>query len=130
MKIGEIAKITNISIDTLRYYERIGLLPFVYRDKSGHRYYDESVLPFILFVKKLKQTNMPLSQIIEYAKMREEGDISIKNRKILLENHLSNLLIEKELLENNIEALKDKIKIYQQMENNQKEIDNEKQNDS
>ena len=53
MKIGELAKRSGLSAHTIRYYERIGLLPYAHRDQSSHRDYDESILTWIEFVDRL-----------------------------------------------------------------------------
>ena len=60
MKIGELAKRTGLSPHTIRYYERIGLLPFADRDAGGRRDYDESILTWIEFLGRLKTTGMPI----------------------------------------------------------------------
>jgi len=60
MKIGELAKRTGLSAHTIRYYERIALLPRAERDYGGQRDYDESILAWISFLKRLKATGMPI----------------------------------------------------------------------
>lgn len=84
MTIREIAAKTNMSTDTLRYYERIGLLPPVPRNAAGIRNYDEYFVNFINFIKKLKASGMSLEHIIDYIRLAEMGDATIKERKKLL----------------------------------------------
>lgn len=74
MTIREIAAKTNMSTDTLRYYERIGLLPPVPRNAAGIRNYDEYFVNFINFIKKLKASGMSLEHIIDYIRLAEMGD--------------------------------------------------------
>ena len=74
MKIGELAKRTGLSAHTLRYYERIGLLPYADRDRSGQRDYDASILAWIEFLGRLKTTGMPISEMLAYAALREAGE--------------------------------------------------------
>lgn len=81
MTIREIAAKTNMSTDTLRYYERIGLLPPVPRNAAGIRNYDEY---FVNFIKKLKASGMSLEHIIDYIRLAEMGDATIQERKKLL----------------------------------------------
>ena len=84
MTIREIAAKTNMSTDTLRYYERIGLLPPVPRNAAGIRNYDEYFVNFINFIKKLKASGMSLEHIIDYIRLAEKGDATIQERKKLL----------------------------------------------
>jgi DNA-binding transcriptional MerR regulator len=87
MKIGELAKRSGLSAHTLRYYERIGLLPYADRDRSGQRDYDASILTWIEFLERLKTTGMPIRQMLRYAALREDGPASEAERRRLLEAH-------------------------------------------
>lgn len=84
MTIREFAAKTNMSTDTLRYYERIGLLPPVPRNAAGIRTYDEYFIKFINFIKKLKASGMSLEHIIDYIRLAELGDATLQERKRLL----------------------------------------------
>ena len=92
MTIREIAAKTNLSTDTLRYYERIGLLPPVPRNAAGIRNYDEYFVNFINFIKKLKASGMSLEHIIDYIRLAEMGDATIQERKKLLAEARETLL--------------------------------------
>lgn len=92
MTIREIAAKTNMSTDTLRYYERIGLLPPVPRNAAGIRNYDEYFVNFINFIKKLKVSGMSLEHIIDYIRLAEMGDATIQERKKLLAEARETLL--------------------------------------
>ena len=92
MTIREIAAKTNMSTDTLRYYERIGLLPPVPRNAAGIRNYDEYFVNFINFIKKLKASGMSLEHIIDYIRLAEMGDATIQERKKLLAKARETLL--------------------------------------
>ncbi len=87
MKIGELAKRSGLSAHTLRYYERIGLLPGVDRDASGQRDYDASILIWIEFLGRLKTTGMPIRQMLRYAALRDQGPQTGPERRVLLEAH-------------------------------------------
>ena len=92
MTIREIAAKTTMSTDTLRYYERIGLLPPVPRNAAGIRNYDEYFVNFINFIKKLKASGMSLEHIIDYIRLAEMGDATIQERKKLLAEARETLL--------------------------------------
>ena len=92
MTIREIAAKTNMSTDSLRYYERIGLLPPMPRNAAGIRNYDEYFVNFINFIKKLKASGMSLEHIIDYIRLAEMGDATIQERKKLLAEARETLL--------------------------------------
>jgi DNA-binding transcriptional MerR regulator len=87
MKIGELAKQSGLTAHTLRYYERIGLLPYVGRDRSGQRDYDASILTWIEFLGRMKTTGMPVREMLRYAALRERGAATEVERRDLLERH-------------------------------------------
>ena len=116
MKIGQLAKLSNLSIHTLRYYEKIGLIEPVYRNQSKQREYDDNILIWLEFINRLRETNMPLKGQIEYAKLRAKGDETIIQRRKILEEHLQKLFIARQKLNSNIQAMETKIQIYHQLE--------------
>ncbi len=85
--IKEVSKIFNLSIYTLRYYDKQGLLPFVSKNQSGYREFTESDLNLIHTICCLKNTGMPLKQIRTYIDCVMEGPVSIEARKQLLLDH-------------------------------------------
>ncbi|MCW1931575.1 MerR family transcriptional regulator [Pararhodobacter zhoushanensis] len=87
MKIADLARRTDLSVHTIRYYERIGLLPYADRDASGHRDYDAEILTWITFLSRLKTTGMPIREMLRYAALREEGPHTGPQRRALLEAH-------------------------------------------
>jgi DNA-binding transcriptional MerR regulator len=87
MKIGELARRTGLSAHTIRYYERIGLLPYADRDRSHQRDYDASILLWIEFLGRLKTTGMPIREMLRYAALREQGGGTAADRRRLLEDH-------------------------------------------
>lgn len=85
MKIAEVSKEYGLSADTLRYYERIGLLPNVTRTASGIRDYSEQDCARVQFVKCMRGANVSIEALIEYMALFEEGDTTLEARKALLE---------------------------------------------
>lgn len=110
-KIGEISKITNLTIDTLRYYEKEGLITPA-RDQNNIRMYSDSDIRWIQFIKKLKQTGMPLKNIKEYSNLRDQGDSTINERLSLLYEQKQRLEQNSRQLEEHILFLNNKIDIY------------------
>src|SRR6266496_3462035 len=87
LTIQRAAAETGLSADTLRYYERIGLLPGIARSDSGHRRFSEDDIGWIRFLQCLRATGMPIEKIARYAEMWRVGDTTITERKALLEEH-------------------------------------------
>ncbi|MGO4287523.1 MerR family transcriptional regulator [Bosea sp. TAB14] len=87
MKIGELARRSGLTAHTIRYYERIGLLPYADRDRSSQRDYDASILTWIEFLGRLKTTGMPIREMLRYAALREQGAGTQPERRAQLERH-------------------------------------------
>lgn len=85
MRIAEVSKKYDISADTLRYYERIGLLEHVRRNESGIRDYSEADCARIQFIKCMRGANVSIEALIEYMQLFAEGDSTVAARKALLE---------------------------------------------
>lgn len=85
MKIAEVSKRYDISADTLRYYERVGLLRNVARNASGIREYNETNCNAVEFVKRMRGAGVSIEALIEYMDLFEEGEHTAAARKTLLE---------------------------------------------
>ncbi len=112
MNIKDFSSLVGLSPHTLRYYEKIGLLKNVQRNSSGHRVYSTKDLKWIEFVKRLKETAMPLEGILAYARLREEGAESVSQRQVLLEQHQGHLKAHIALQQSHLAALEEKINLY------------------
>jgi DNA-binding transcriptional MerR regulator len=97
LRIGELAQRTGKSIHALRYYESIGLIPFVGRDAGGRRRYDAQHVEWLFLLERLQRTGMSLAQMQEYAGLVSRGKDTIDQRVALLEVHLR--VIERQLEE-------------------------------
>ncbi len=84
MRIAEVSNACDISADTLRYYERIGLLPHIARTPSGIREYTEEDCARIRFVKCMRAANVSIDALIEYMRLFDEGDATSARRKEIL----------------------------------------------
>lgn len=112
--IGEVAKKINLSIDTLRFYEKEGLIVPT-RDASNRRVYDEKDITWIEFLKRLKLTGMKISDMREYTNLRFQGDETVPLRLSLLQERYNELLVELEQTQKNLDFLEAKINIYRSM---------------
>ena len=74
MTIAEVSRKYNLSADTLRYYERIGMIPPVTRTPSGIRDYQESDLGWVELAKCMRSAGLPVEALIEYVRLTQEGD--------------------------------------------------------
>ena len=84
MTIAQVSQKYGVSADTLRYYERIGLLPPVGRTKSGIRDYTEEDCNWVNFIKCMRSAGLPVETLIEYVGLFGQGDEPIPARKELL----------------------------------------------
>lgn len=100
MTIKEASQITGVTADTLRYYERIGLIPPVPRNESGIRNYDETIIGWINFIKCMRNAGLPIETLIEYVALYKEGSKTDDARKQLL-------VEQKNILEERIAFLQD-----------------------
>ena len=91
MTISQVSKQTDISLDTLRYYERIGLIPPIKRSKSGVRDYSEEDLNWIGFAKCMRSAGLSIEVLSEYLRLYRQGDGTMAERKELLLEQRHNL---------------------------------------
>ena len=113
MKIKEVSKITGMSIDTLRYYEKEGLLDYVQRDENGRRNYGEDDLEKIEFIRCMRSAGIPVGTIAEYMKMCAAGDDTIPDRKQLLLREREAQLEKMKQLQECLNRLDCKIETYE-----------------
>jgi DNA-binding transcriptional MerR regulator len=114
MTITEVSKKFELSQDTLRYYERIGLIPGVNRKKSGIRDYTEEDCRWVEFIKCMRNAGLPIEVLIDYVKLFQQGDKTIEARKELLIEQRRQLLEKMEDMKKTIERLDYKIERYEQ----------------
>lgn len=109
--ISEVAKLLAITTHTLRYYEKEEIIAPI-RNANGERVYDDSHLAWLRFVMRLKQTQMPISRIREYAQLYIEGEHTTQARLSLLEDHRNSVQSQIKNLTATEKILKDKIVAY------------------
>src|SRR5437764_15236136 len=109
LTIQKVAQQTGLSIDTLRYYERIGLLEPVGRAQNGHRRYPQRDLAWIDLLIRLRDTGMPRAQMVREAYLRRQGSSTLAERRLMLEQHQRSLQQHMQELEQHMAALQQKI---------------------
>lgn len=112
--IGEFSKIVNLPIDTLRYYEKEGILKSK-RNDSNRRVFDSGDVKWIEFIKRLKKTGMPIKQIKKYAVLRYLGDQTIPERLAILEEQENSLESDAARIKDNLDFIHYKMNIYHEM---------------
>ncbi|MDQ6420417.1 MerR family transcriptional regulator [Paenibacillus sp. LHD-117] len=112
--IAEISEKFDLTPDTLRYYERIGLIPRVNRNKSGIRDYTEEDCKWIEFIKCMRLAGLPVEALIEYVGLFQQGEETNQARKDLLIDQRNLLKLRIEEMTKTLERLDDKIDRYEQ----------------
>ena len=113
MKIAEVSEHYGISSDTLRYYERIGLIPPVNRNESGIRDYNELDLRRVEFIKCMRSAGLPIEVLIEYVGLVQQGDGTIKVRKEILLEQREQLVTRMKEMQKTLDILDHKIEVYE-----------------
>ena len=113
MTIKEVSEKYEIFQDTLRHYERVGMIPPVTRTASGIRDYQESDLGWVELAKCMRSAGLPVEAMIEYVKLTQEGDATIPARLQLLKEQRESLLEQKEKINATLERLNYKIGRYE-----------------
>ena len=114
LSIAEAAEASGLSLHTLRYYERTGLLEPVRRNGSGHRRYRAADLERITFLTRLRATGMPIREVRRYAELMKAGEATNEERLALLEAHRINVLAGLETTARNLELVEWKIRFYKE----------------
>jgi len=113
MTISEVAKEYAITADTLRYYERIGLLPAIHRSGSGIRDYSEADCKTVSFVKCMRSAGVQIEALTEYMTLLRRGDDTWEARKQILVEQRNQLNRKVEEMQRTLEILNKKIDGYE-----------------
>ena len=116
MTIKEVSEKYDISQDTLRYYERIGLIPRVERTAGGFRNYDEAACSWVELAKCMRSAGVSIEALIEYCELTQQGDSTISSRKNILVDEREKLLEKMADMQKTLEKLNYKISKYEQAE--------------
>jgi DNA-binding transcriptional MerR regulator len=113
MTIAEVSKAYGLSADTLRYYERVGMIPPVHRTPSRLRDYTEQDCRWVELAKCMRSAGLPVEMMIEYLKLYKQGNETIPARRQLLHDQKEILLEQRAAIEKTIERLEYKISRYE-----------------
>ena len=113
MTIAEVSKQYDISADTLRYYERIGLIPPVPRSKSGIRDYDEASCGWVELMKCMRAAGVQIEALVEYVALFQQGDATLDARKALLVEQREVLVSRMAEMQASLDRLNAKIDRYE-----------------
>lgn len=113
MTIKEVSKKYGISQDTLRYYERVGMIPPVTRTSGGIRDYQEDDLKWLEMALCMRNAGLPVEAMIEYLSLFQQGDETISARLELLTSQRKILLDKREEIDKTLERLNYKISVYE-----------------
>lgn len=114
MTISEVSEKYGLTQDTLRYYERVGMIPPVHRMASGVRDFTEEDCRWVELAKCMRGAGLPVDVMIEYLKLTQQGESTISTRRDLLIEQRENLLIQKKTIETTIDRINSKIEKYDQ----------------
>ncbi|MCL4266321.1 MAG: MerR family transcriptional regulator [Anaerolineae bacterium] len=113
MKISEVSEQSGLSVDTLRYYEKIGLIPPINRTDSGIRDYGELDLRRVDFIKCMRTAGLPVEVLIAYFALVQQGDETIQARKEILQKQRTQLVVRMAELQETLDLLNHKIQVYE-----------------
>ncbi len=113
MKIAEVSERYGVSSDTLRYYERVGLIPPVNRNGSGIRDYTELDIRRVEFIKCMRGAGLPIEVLIDYMELVQQGDRTIEARKEILIEQRDQLATRIKEMQATLDLLNHKIQVYE-----------------
>lgn len=110
--ITEVSEKYDISSNTLRYYERIGLLPAIPRQSNGNRYFTDNNLKWLEMIICLRHSGIPIETLVNYVELLKQGKGTEKERENLLREQLTTLYQKQVNLRRSIDRLEHKIALY------------------
>lgn len=112
MTIAEVSKKYGLTQDTIRYYEKICLIPPVPRNSSGIRNFDERSCGWIEFIKCMRNAGLSIEVLTKYVELFNKGKSTLKERKELLIGQREKLLEKQEDIKKTLDRLNYKIELY------------------
>ncbi|MCA9952613.1 MAG: MerR family transcriptional regulator [Anaerolineales bacterium] len=113
MRISEVSEQSGMSADTLRYYERIGLIPPVNRNGSGIRDYNDMDMKRVEFIRCMRNAGLSIEVLSEYVELVQQGDETIEARQEILKEQRKQLAAKIEEMQETLDLLDYKIDVYE-----------------
>ncbi len=113
MTISEVSEKYGITHDTLRYYERVGMIPPVTRTSGGIRNYQEQDLSWVELALCMRSAGLPIEAMIDYVHLFQQGDESIPTRLQLLKDQMKSLEDQRAKIDATMNRLAYKISVYE-----------------
>ncbi|MGV9668843.1 MerR family transcriptional regulator [Nocardia niigatensis] len=110
--IGEVSDRCGLTRDTLRWYERIGLMDYVGRDHSGQRRFSDRDLGWLAFIGKLRLTGMSVADMVKYAELVRAGEHTYPERLEMFRRTRAEVLTQIAELQSTLVVLDHKIELY------------------
>ncbi|MEU2743525.1 MerR family transcriptional regulator [Streptomyces sp. NPDC007095] len=115
LTIAQVVERTGLSHDTLRYYEKAGLIQRVGRTTGNQRRYEAADLAWLEFLIRLRETGMSIADMQRFAELRARGDVTVPDRLAMLREHRADLADRIRALRRNAASLDDKIDHYERL---------------
>ena len=123
LTIQQVAEETGLSAHTLRYYERIGLIHPINREKNSHRRYTRHDVGWVDFLNKLRATGMSIQQMQAYAALQRKGDSTLAQRVAMLKAHRDAVEAHMAELRKNLDIIHWKVEVYEGMLEQELEVE-------
>lgn len=111
----EVCDKTNLNYETLRYYCNLGLVPNVKRDKNNYRLFDDRDIAWIDGLQCLRKCGLSIKELQEYMELAKQGKDTIKQRQVMLDIKLNELLDKKKEIDQSIKYIHEKNHYYNQV---------------
>ncbi|MBF6341506.1 MerR family transcriptional regulator [Nocardia abscessus] len=111
--IGEVSERSGLSRDTLRWYERIGLMDYIGRDHSGKRRFSDRDLEWLALIGRLRTTGMSVADMVRYAELVRAGDATLPQRLEMFRDTRADVLAKIDELRQTLAVLDHKIALYE-----------------
>lgn len=115
LTIQEVAAETGLSVHTLRYYERVGLIHPIERAENTHRRYTADDVGWIDFLLKLRRTGMSIQQMQRYTELQRQGDDTLPERLEMLKRHQQQVEAHIRQLRKHLKVIEYKVGFYQEL---------------
>ena len=115
MRISEASTACGLSPDTIRYYEKSGMIPAVGRTQNGHRHFTPEIIDWLTLLYWLRKTGMPMEKMKRFTELAQQGDNTIETRRKILADHSRELRSRRDELDRCEQVLAGKIGSYDKL---------------